>query len=124
MSNSVPNVARRSASEVLNTPHRSAAGYGRRDKSHATASLTSNFDRWLFAGCHPAVCSILRIATASVLLIYLLTLYGELGYWFTDAGVLKSATAQQIGQGVYGSLLFWLPSDLVTVKLCWSIMMV
>ncbi|MCC7338917.1 MAG: HTTM domain-containing protein [Pirellulaceae bacterium] len=114
-SNVAVNVARRSASEDPSLARRSTAGI---------ASLTARFDNWLFAGCHPTVCSILRIATASVLLVYLLTLYGELEYWFTDAGVLKSATAEEIGQGVYGSLLFWLPSDLTTVKLCWSVMFI
>ncbi|MEO8268981.1 MAG: hypothetical protein ABI557_04620, partial [Aureliella sp.] len=88
------------------------------------SSLTARFDRWLFDDCHPIVCSILRIAYSSVLLVYLLTLYSELDYWFTDAGILKSATAQQISNEVYGSLLFWLPSDLATVKLCWSAMLV
>jgi hypothetical protein len=87
-------------------------------------SLTASFDRWLFDGCHPIVCSILRIAYASVLLVYLMALHGELAYWFTDEGVLKAESANAIGQGVYGSLLFWLPSDLATVQLCWWVMVV
>ncbi len=86
--------------------------------------LARNFDRWLFDSCHPVVCSILRIACASLLLVYWLVLYPELEYWFTDAGVMTSATAQQIGQGVYGSLLFWLPSDGSTMHLFWWIMFV
>ncbi len=118
MSRATPNVARSSAAEEINVTQRSAVG------TTSATSLTTRFDGWLFAGCHPIVCSILRIAYASLLLVYLLMLYGELEYWFTDAGVLKSATAQEIGQGVYGSLLFWLPSDLATVKLCWSVMFV
>ncbi|MCA9160791.1 MAG: hypothetical protein KDA72_20815, partial [Planctomycetales bacterium] len=115
MSNLTSNVARRSASEDPGVARSLTIGI---------ASLTTRFDRWLFAGCHPTVCSVLRIATASVLFAYLLTLYGELEYWFTDAGVLKSATAEEIHQGVYGSLLFWLPSDLATVKFCWSVMFI
>lgn len=93
-------------------------------KTSTSRSLTASIDRWLFDSCHPVVCSILRIAYASLLLVYWLVLYPELGYWFTDAGVLTSATAQQIGQGVYGSLLFWLPSDAATVRLLWWVMFV
>lgn len=125
-SNVVFNVARRSASEAPNVARRSASEDPNVAQCSAIgiSSLTTRFDRWLFDGCHPTVCSILRIATASVLLVYLLMLYGELEYWFTDAGVLKAATAQEIGRGVFGSLLFWLPSDLATVKLCWSVMFI
>ena len=92
------------------------------DRTNST--LAAGFDRWLFDSCHPVVCSILRVACASLLLVYWLVLYPELAQWFTDAGVMKSATAQQIGEGVYGSLLFWLPSDIATVRLFWWIMFV
>lgn len=92
--------------------------------NRVSTRLVASFDRWLFDSCHPVVCSILRIAYASLLLVYWLVLYPELGYWFTDAGVLTSATAQHIGQGVYGSLLFWLPSDAATVRLLWWVMFV
>lgn len=93
-------------------------------KTSTSRSLTACFDRWLFDSCHPVVCSILRIACASLLLVYWLVLYPELEYWFTDAGVMTSATAQHSGRSVYGSLLFWLPSDASTVRLLWWVMFV
>ncbi len=89
-----------------------------------TQKILNKFDGWLFTGCHPLTCSLMRVAYASVLLIYLWLLGGELEYWFTDAGVLTSQTAQATMTGDYRSLLFQLPSDLPTVTICWWVMFV
>ncbi len=90
----------------------------------ATHSFFKKFDGWLFAGGHPLTCSLMRVVYASVLLIYLWMLGRELEYWFTDAGVLSSQTAQATLKGDYRSLLFLLPSDLTTVTICWWLMFV
>lgn len=89
----------------------------------AYAWCRDSFDRFLFEGCDPVVCSLMRIAYAILLLVYVLSLLTEADVWFSDSGVLRSATAQQIGNHEYWSLLFWLPSTPGVATACLSLLL-
>ncbi len=79
------------------------------------------FDRWLFERPSLTICSVLRIAYATLLIVYLVMWWPESDRWFSDAGVLQSATMQEITSGGNPSLLYWLPGDPVMVKICLAI---
>ncbi len=85
--------------------------------------LQSRFDRWLFAGCHPVICSLMRLAFATVLIVYVAMWWRESERWFSDTGVLRAETMQQVTSGGNPSLLFWLPGDPTTIKLCLAVFM-
>ncbi len=84
---------------------------------HLMRQAIQGVDRWLFASCAPIMCSVLRIAYASMLLIYIGMWLREAEFWFSDTGVLRAQTMNQINSGGYASLLFWLPTDSATVRL-------
>jgi hypothetical protein len=81
-------------------------------------------DRFLFDGCDPIMCSVMRITYALVLIVYLAMWIVEANVWFVDSGVLTAETAQQIGHHQYWSLLFWLPSTSPIVLTCLYILLV
>ncbi len=78
----------------------------------------SALDRFLFDTCDPRICSLLRVAYACVLLVYVSMWMLESDLWFSNAGLLQAETAQAIGNYEFKSLLFWLPTDPFTVRVC------
>lgn len=84
----------------------------------------ASIDRYLLQGGDPAVIPLLRIAYACLVLIHLATLWPNAEMWFTDQGVLSAQTATLLGKTNSWSLLFWLPSTALVVKICLSLMFV
>lgn len=84
--------------------------------------LRDAFDRFLFQSCDPRMIPLVRMLTAFLLLIYTLVWMRDAQLWFTDEGVLRSATAQRLNNGQL-SLLFWLPSSTAVVTACLSCML-
>ncbi len=80
--------------------------------------IWASYDRFLFASCDPRACSWLRVAVGVILIIYTSVWLLDAQRWFTDAGVLQNATAQELNDGHYKSLLFWLPSTTPVVTVC------
>jgi hypothetical protein len=80
--------------------------------------ILRHFDHWLFDGCDPRMCSVLRIACATLLIVYLSMWWQEAELWFTDQGMVRAATMIEISNGGNPSLLYWLPNDPWVVKLC------
>lgn len=74
-------------------------------------------DRFLFGACDPTICSVMRIAVASLLIICTTVWMLDSELWFTDAGVLTAHSAQAMSHGRQQSILFWLPSSSLVVKL-------
>jgi hypothetical protein len=75
-------------------------------------------DRFLFESCDGTVIPILRIGFALLVLIQSAVAWIDAERWFTNAGVLQGTTASQISTSYTWSILFWLPSDEWTVKVC------
>jgi hypothetical protein len=68
-------------------------------------------DRFLFASCEPAVCSVLRILVGLLLCIYTYVWWLDGAYWFSDSGVLRATTASRQLNGEFKSLLIFLPQS-------------
>ncbi len=85
---------------------------------------TQAFDRWLFASNDPLMCSIFRIAYATLMLVYFGMFYHEAEHWFADSGVIRAQTINDLNAGTHPSLLFWLPSDATTVQWLLILMLV
>ena len=81
-------------------------------------SLVSAFDRFLFQGCDPRIIPAMRIGFASMILIQCGVAWLDAERWFTDAGILKTATVKQLVNPGSWSLLYALPSTVLTVKIC------
>ncbi len=77
-----------------------------------------NYDRFLFESCDPGMCSKVRIAVGTLLIVYTLVWMLDAERWFADTGVLQSATARELGGGQFKSVLFWLPSTKFVVQAC------
>ena len=76
------------------------------------------WDRFLFTGCDPRVVPVLRIGYAILILIQVATLWNDAGYWFSDQGVMQTATAQGMNGPTDWSLFFWLPSEPWVIQGC------
>jgi hypothetical protein len=85
--------------------------------------LRTAYDDFLFESCDPRMCSLLRISIGFILIIYTTVWMLDAERWFTDAGVLKSATAEQFSAGQFKSVLFLLPSTTPVVAVCLSALM-
>lgn len=86
-------------------------------------SVSAWFDDFVFNGCNPLACSILRIGY-SVLLIICVTVYMiDAEMWFTDQGVLTAATAEQSKTYPQWSLYFWYPNSLLLVNVGLALLM-
>lgn len=82
------------------------------------AKIRDAYEKFLFDSCDPRMCSVLRLAVGVILIVYTIVWMLDAERWFTDAGVLQTATARELGGGQYKSLLFWLPSTKTVVELC------
>lgn len=80
-------------------------------------------DRFLFQSCDPRLAPVVRIAYAFLLIIYTLVWMRDAELWFTDAGVLTSATVQHMSDGQQWSLLFLLPSTAGVIETCLSLLL-
>jgi hypothetical protein len=80
--------------------------------------LSDAFDRFLFDGCDPRIIPPMRIGFAIIILIQSLVAWPDAERWFTDAGLLNTQTAKELTSPGSWSLLFWLPSNVLTVKVC------
>jgi hypothetical protein len=79
-------------------------------------------DRFLFESPDPHIVPVLRIGFASIVLIHTAVLWPDAERWFTDSGVLQTSTAQNI-VGTHGwSVLYWLPSNAITIRACLAAM--
>jgi hypothetical protein len=85
--------------------------------------LSRALDRFLFESCDVRIVPLLRIGFACLVIINTLVWMLDAELWFTDAGVLSSATAQHLNDRARWSLLFWLPSTLAVVKVCLSLLL-
>ncbi len=79
-------------------------------------------DRFLFEACDPTVCSGIRIAHASLLIVCTLVWMINSNLWFTDTGVLTARSAQALNDGQQLSLFFWFPSNLSLVHISLAIL--
>jgi hypothetical protein len=61
----------------------------------ARASLR-RWDHFLFESCDPLLAPVLRIGFALLIVIQTLCVWPDAAYWYSDSGVLKSQTAEQI----------------------------
>lgn len=86
--------------------------------------LLQRFDQFLFAGCSPATCVLLRVAFAMLLIVYVGVWWLDAVRWFSDAGVLQAETARNLSQGPDWALFFWLPATPTVVKVCLTILSV
>lgn len=82
------------------------------------------FDAFLFQSCDPRLAPLLRILYAFLLIVYTSIWLRDGGVWFSDAGVLSQATAEQLGDGRRWSLLFWLPGTAPVVYGCLTALLV
>ena len=68
-------------------------------------------DRFLFEACEPTVCSAMRIALASLLIVCTGVWMLDCDLWFTDTGVLTARSAQAQIRGQHLSIFFLLPTS-------------
>ena len=76
----------------------------------ARASLR-RWDHFLFESCDPLLAPVLRIGFALLIVIQTLCVWPDAAYWYSDSGVLKSQTAEQILGPQAWSLLHGLDSE-------------
>ena len=76
----------------------------------ARASLR-RWDHFLFESCDPLLAPVLRIGFALLIVIQTLCVWPDAAYWYSDSGVLKSPTAEQILGPQAWSLLHGLDSE-------------
>jgi hypothetical protein len=76
----------------------------------ARASLR-RWDHFLFESCDPLLAPVLRIGFALLIVIQTLCVWPDAAYWYSDSGVLKSQTAEQILGPQAWSLLNCLDSE-------------
>ncbi len=68
------------------------------------------------------IAPIFRIGYASLLLLCIAVWFPDAMQWFTDAGVLRSTTAERITRHSHSSLLFIMPSTPLVVNSCLAVM--
>lgn len=85
-------------------------------------SISTAFDRFLFSSCDPMICVMMRVVSGCLLLIYTAIWMLDSSVWFTDLGVIRTATVQQLNPQ-HWSILFWLPSTPEVVQFCLSLML-
>jgi len=86
--------------------------------------LRECLERFFFESCDPRVVPILRIALGSLLIINTIIWWLDGPLWFTDAGVLTGATAQDLNWHERWSLFFSLPSTAGVIHVCLAILLV
>lgn len=69
------------------------------------------WDHFLFESCDPLLAPVLRIGFALLIVIQTLCVWPDAAYWYSDSGVLKSQTAEQILGPQAWSLLHGLDSE-------------
>ena len=69
------------------------------------------WDHFLFESCDPLLAPVLRIGFALLIVIQTLCVWPDAAYWYSDSGVLKSQTAEQILGPQAWSLLHCLDSE-------------
>ncbi len=69
------------------------------------------WDHFLFESCDPFLAPVLRIGFALLMAIQTLCVWPDAAYWYSDSGVLKSQTAEQILGPQAWSLLQCLNSE-------------
>ncbi|MEZ6136482.1 MAG: HTTM domain-containing protein [Pirellulaceae bacterium] len=75
----------------------------------AIRAVQRTIDRFLFGSGTPEVCSAIRIAYALLLLVLVIVWCLDATVWFSDHGVLRASSAEEISQHAHWSLFFWLP---------------
>ena len=69
------------------------------------------WDHFLFESCDPLLAPVLRIGFALLIVIQTLCVWPDAAHWYSDSGVLKSQTAEQILGPQAWSLLHGLDSE-------------
>lgn len=90
--------------------------------SHIRHSITRRLDHFLFESASPHTCVVLRIAFATLLLVYLGVWSADAAYWFSDEGVLTTATAGQLVPAPFWSLFNWVPATPAVVTIALAIL--
>jgi hypothetical protein len=81
-------------------------------------SIVALWDRFLFQSCDPRIVPFIRISFALLVVIQTAISWIDAAYWFTNEGVLRTASAQTIVSETDWSLLYVLPSTVGIVRLC------
>ena len=76
------------------------------------------YDRFWFQSCDPVMCSVMRVASGLLLIIFLAVWLVDARLWFSSEGLLRSETAQEMARGQHWSLLFFLPDSAEVVQAC------
>lgn len=87
-------------------------------------SIIELWDRFLFQSCDPRIVPFIRICFALLVLIQTAISWMDAAYWFTNEGVLRTASAKLIVSETDWSLLYVLPSTVGIVRLCLSVMFI
>jgi hypothetical protein len=86
--------------------------------------LHRGLDGLLFAPRDLALCAVLRIAYASLLLINILVLVPDLELWYGEAGVLPYSASRTIIDTDTWTVFSWLPRTDATARACVAIFLV
>ena len=78
----------------------------------APTGLAARWNAFFFAARDPRLCSVLRIGFAVLVLVDALVLLPDLGYWFSDGGVMPAANARLIINEDAFTLLHYVPLQL------------
>ena len=81
------------------------------------------WDRFLFQSCDPSILPVFRIGYAILILVQSSVNWLDAERWYTDQGVLRTATAQQILGPSAWSVLYLLPSTEWAVRGCLVLLM-
>ncbi|MFM8572560.1 MAG: HTTM domain-containing protein [Pirellula sp.] len=79
--------------------------------------ILRTWDWFLFESCDPRVVPALRVGFAVLVLVQTLVAWPDAVYWYTDAGIIKTQTAQDILGPRAWSLMSLLPSQAWAVQL-------
>lgn len=86
------------------------------------AAFARGWQRFFHEPCDARICAAIRITYAAIVLIHLATIYSDLDWWFTDAGVLPLENGLRIASPYSWSLLALLPSTSMVVHTCFWVM--
>jgi len=78
----------------------------------APTGFAARWNAFFFAARDPRLCSVLRIGFAVLVLVDALVLLPDLGYWFSDGGVMPAANARLIINEDAFTLLHYVPLQL------------
>ncbi len=87
------------------------------------SSITRGWNRFFFCDRDPTICSVIRIAYATLLLINVLVWLPDLELWFSEAGVMPYAASRTVIDPDTLTLLGWLPKTTSVLWTCYAILL-